>query len=77
MTSSTLTVRVDSDVARRLGNLAKATSRSRSYLAAEAIEEFLAVQEWQVQAIRDGLEQADRGDVVDSKIVRRNWGKKL
>ena len=64
-------------MARRLKNLAKATSRSRSYLAAEAIEEFLAVQEWQVQAIMDGQEQADRGDVVDAEAVRRSWEKRV
>ena len=53
MSTTTLTVRVRPEIAERLKMLSQATQRTKSYLAAEAIEEYLAVQEWHVQAILD------------------------
>jgi predicted transcriptional regulator len=64
MPSSTFTVRVDAAVKKRLEKLAKNTGRSRSFLAAEAIEEYLDVNEWQVAGIKRAIESADRGDLI-------------
>ena len=50
MTSSTFTIRVDEAAKARLEALALSTGRSRSFLAAEAISEYLAVNEWQIAA---------------------------
>ena len=47
MSSTTFTVRVESGVKKRLEKLAKSTGRSRSFLAAEALSEYLDVNEWQ------------------------------
>ncbi len=80
MSSSTLiSVRVSDDVAKRLAELADATDRSKSYLAAQALEEFIALQEWQVKAIRQGIRQADTGKLVEHKEalkVLSKWGKR-
>lgn len=59
-----VSVRLSEPVAERLENLAHATNRSKSFLAAQAIEEFLALQEWQVAAIKEGINAADRGELV-------------
>ena len=48
--STTFIVRVDAAAKRRLERLAKGTGRSRSFLAAEAINDYLDVNEWQVAA---------------------------
>ncbi|MBI3344743.1 MAG: ribbon-helix-helix protein, CopG family [Gammaproteobacteria bacterium] len=74
-----ISVRVEDDLAKRLERLAKATDRSKSYLAAQAIEEYVALQEWQVQAIQKGVAAAKRGDVVshDKAIAElKRWGKR-
>ncbi len=58
--------------------LAKATDRSKSFLAVQAIEEFVTIQEWQVAAIDEGIAEADAGKVVShEKAVEelRKWGK--
>ena len=55
--------RVTAEVADRLNALAKSTHRSKSFLAAQAIEEFLNVQEWHVEAIKEGMAAAKKGDV--------------
>jgi len=52
---SLLSVRMPEGLAERLEKLAKATDRSKSYLATTAIEEFVAIQEWQVHAIQEGI----------------------
>ena len=38
--------------------------RSQSFLAAEAIEEFVSVQEWQIAGIHDALASLDRGEGI-------------
>ncbi len=61
--ASLISVRVPAELAARLDNLSKATDRSKSCLATLAIEEFVAVQEWQVEAIKEGMADADEGRV--------------
>jgi predicted transcriptional regulator len=46
MSSTTVIVRIDPMIKKRLEKLAKSTSRSRSFLAAEAINEYLELNEW-------------------------------
>ena len=67
--STTMTIRVDRAVKDRLDVAARATNRSRSYLAGQAIEEYLNVQEWQEARIRDALEAADRDEGTDHEKV--------
>ena len=74
-----ISVRVPKDVAKRLANLAEATDRSKSYVAGQAIEEFLTLQEWQVKAIPQGVAEADTGKLVShEEAVKRvkRWGKR-
>lgn len=59
MSSSTLSIRVDSTQKKRLEALAKSTGRSRSYLAADAIDAYLDVNEWQVAGIKDAIKSID------------------
>jgi predicted transcriptional regulator len=77
--STTLTIRIDDITKNRLENLAKSTSRSRSYLAGKAIEEYLEANEWQVEEIRGTLERADnpKAHFVDHEQVSgwlESWG---
>ena len=74
--STTLTVRVTPQVKRRLESVALRVRRSKSFLAAEAIEEFLAVQEWQIAAVKEGIAAADRGNLVQHQDVRA-WAASL
>ena len=55
----TLTIRVDTETKRRLEQLAKATDRPRSYLAAEAIRQYVELNEWQIQEIQQAVVEAD------------------
>jgi len=73
---TTLTIR--SDLSKRLEQLAKTTKQSKSSLASQAIEDFLTVQEWHIEAIKEGIEAADKGEVVsheEALIELKKWGK--
>lgn len=70
MASTTFTVRIDSADKDRLEALAKNTGRGRSYLAAEAISEYLDVDEWQVAAIKRAMVS-----LVDGESVAHRSGK--
>jgi predicted transcriptional regulator len=77
MRSTTFTVRVDNGVKKRLERLAKSTGRSRSFLAAEAINEYLEVNEWQVAGIKQAIASLDRGEGIPHDSVRdwvASWG---
>ena len=79
MESTLVSTRVPSELAKRLEDLAREMHRSKSYLAAQAIEEFVGLQEWHVQAIKDGIAAVERGDVVSHEqaiSVLKSWGKR-
>jgi RHH-type transcriptional regulator, rel operon repressor / antitoxin RelB len=67
--STTMTIRLDDEVKDRLDRLADSTNRSKSYLAAEAIREFVETNEWQIAEIRAALKEADAGDFASDKDV--------
>lgn len=62
--TTTMTVRLPAPVKARLEKLAKSIDRSKAYLASQAIQEYLDVQEWQVQAIQDAIREADSPNPV-------------
>ncbi len=70
-TSTTLTVRVSSQVKKRLGRLAAHTKRTKSYLAGEAIADFVDRELAIVEGIKQGLEDMHAGRVVPHKAAMR------
>ncbi len=74
--STTMTVRLEDEIRDRLDQLAEATQRSKSFLAAEAIRAFVETNEWQILEIRAALREADAGDFASDKDVAalsRKW----
>ncbi len=74
--SALISVRVRSEVAERLKALSQIMQRSSSFLVAEALEEYLDIHEWQIQAIQEGLNAVDREEVVDFESVKKKWAKR-
>jgi RHH-type transcriptional regulator, rel operon repressor / antitoxin RelB len=67
MMSATMTIRLEQEVRDRLDHLADATQRSKSYLAAEAIRDYVEINEWQIAEIKAALKEADAGDFASDK----------
>jgi RHH-type transcriptional regulator, rel operon repressor / antitoxin RelB len=74
--STTMTLRLEDEVKDRLDRLAEATQRSKSFLAAEAIREFVDNNEWQIREIKAAVKEANAGDFASDdeiKAVAKKW----
>ena len=69
------TVRIDDDVLWRIDGLANTLSRSRSWVINQAIERFLAYEEWYVQEVKNGLKEVERGEIATDDEVAARFGK--
>jgi predicted transcriptional regulator len=67
--STTMTIRIEDDIKDRLDRLAESTQRSKSFLAAEAIREFVEHNEWQICEIRAAVKEANSGDFASERDV--------
>lgn len=54
-----MTIRLPINFKDRLDALARKTARSKSDIAASALEEYLDVNDWQVKAIQEALDEAN------------------
>ena len=73
--SVTVTVRLESALKRRLERLSEATQRSKSFLAAEAIRDYVDLNEWQVREIEKAVAEANMGDFASDELVGEVFGK--
>ena len=73
--STTLSIRLEEDVKARLDQLADATNRSKSFLAAEAIRAFVELNEWQIREIQAALQEADAGEFAKPSEVNKVLGR--
>ena len=69
--TAAFTLRLDDETLKALDRLAEKTDRSRSWLAARAIEDYIALNAWQIEKIEAGIAAADRGDFADDREVAR------
>lgn len=69
------TVRVPDATADKLDKLAQKLDRSRAYVAAQAIEDFVEREAWQLAEIEAGLAEADRGDFATDAELAKVVGK--
>ena len=69
--SSVLTLRLDAKLKNQLDRLSKSMNRSRSFVAAQAIQEYVSVNEWQINEIKKGIAEADAGDFVSEKEMQQ------
>lgn len=62
--TAAFTIRLDDEMLAKLDALAADTDRSRNWIAAKAIEAYVELNAWQVEQIKAGLAEADRGEFV-------------
>ena len=71
----TVTARIPEETSTKLNQLAEATNRSKSFLVAEALEQFLETQAWQVARIKESIAQADAGEFVSAEEIKEEFSK--
>ncbi len=75
-TRAVLSVHTKPETSERLGALAKSSGRTKSALANEALEAYLAQQEWMIAEIEAGIADADAGRVSEHADVK-SWAASL
>ena len=69
--SAAFTVRLEETVLGALDQLAEKTDRSRNWLVAKAVEDYVALNAWQVGKIEAGIGAADHADfATDDEVAR-------
>ncbi len=71
------TVRLQDETTAKLDMLAEKLDRSRAYVAAQAIEDFIAREEWQLTEIEAGLSEAAAGDFASDTDVAAVFAKHI
>ena len=74
---TSMSMRLPTELANQLGALAEATGRTKSFLAVQAIQDFVEREAWQVAEIKKALEEADAGDFATDEEVAAldaKWG---
>jgi len=69
MSTEAFTVRAESNIVHQLDHIAGSLDRSRNYLVNQAIQEYLETHAWQIEKITQGIEAADRAELVEHDQV--------
>ncbi len=75
MSTEAFTIRSDSTKVKKLDQLANKLDRSRNYLVNQAIEQYLDLNNWQIQQIKEGIKAADENRFVDDSEMERIFNK--
>jgi len=69
-------MRLPDELSQQLEALALATGRSKSFLASQAIRDFLERESWQISEITQAIQEANAGDFASDeeiKAITQRW----
>jgi len=75
MTARTINVRVPEALYKQIEELAKATARTKSFLAIDALTHYVQSESWQIRDIHEGIKEADAGEFATDKQVKAVFAK--
>lgn len=75
MTTRTMNVRIPESLYGQIEELARATARTKSFLAVEALKGYVETESWQVRDIRAAIAEADAGDFASPEEVAATFAK--
>ena len=75
MTARTINVRLPEALYKQIEELAKATARSKSFLAIDALTHYVQIESWQIRDIREGIKEADGGEFATEDQVKAVFSK--
>lgn len=70
-----ISLRIEDEKIDKLDKLAKLTKRDRSFHINEAIENYLEVQDWQIDRIKEALRQADNNEFASNGEILKAFSK--
>lgn len=75
MPAKTINVRVPEALYSQLEELARATTRSKSFLTIEALRGYLDHEAWQIRDIQEGIKEADAGNFASTEEANAVFAK--
>jgi predicted transcriptional regulator len=72
-----VSIRLEATLSDQVAAIAAALDRPKSWVIEQAVRDFVAVQEWQLAAIDEGIKEANAGQLVPHEAVVawvRSWG---
>lgn len=73
MASPVLSFRVEEVLVEQLDQLSVATDRDRQYHLKRALARYVEAESWHINAIADGIADADAGNLTDLKAIKAKW----
>ena len=73
--NTVLSLRVPQETIDKLGQLAKATGKSRNFLAVQAMQDFIEREAWQVEEIQVAIQHADAGNFATDEEISTFFNK--
>ena len=71
----TTTFRTDEKKLEQIDKMAKSLNRSRNWVINEALDRFMAYEEWFIKQVEEGLQDVDDGNVVSHERMREKLQK--
>ncbi|MGR6859480.1 CopG family ribbon-helix-helix protein [Aliivibrio salmonicida] len=74
---ASMSVRIPDSLEQQLSYLAESTGRTKSWLAKQALQDYLEKESWQIAEINKALKEADLGDFAsneDVSFIFNKWG---
>jgi len=75
MTARTINVRLPEALYKQIEELSKATARTKSFLAIDALTNYVQSESWQIRDIQEGIEEADAGEFASDQQVKAVFAK--
>lgn len=70
MASTPFSVRIDDSVRSKLEHICDLTERSKAYITAKAIEEYVERNSWKVQALKKARDDANKGEFISHNAMK-------
>jgi predicted transcriptional regulator len=69
MASTVLSVRVPEELKEQLDYLSRSTKRSKAYLAAEALTDYVKKNAWRAKELHEAIREADKGVFISHEAM--------
>jgi len=75
MSARTINVRLPDALYNQIEELSKATARTKSFLAIDALTNYVQNESWQIRDIQEGIKEADAGEFATDEQVKAVFSK--
>ena len=70
-----MSIRIPEDIEQKLNLLAESTGRTKSWITNQAIQDYLVRELWQINEIKNALNEAESGDFAGKDDVQNTFSK--